>query len=329
MDIEFHYYITFILCRKSGFKEEEAFKIAYSSQYTDDNKNHYYVNFEDGDHFLNEISQTMDITKPSVKRQKIYPLFHFIPGGKEAEETCALECDEKKCFVTVPNSDNAKTLLKAALTSGDLYRIGIAIHAFADTWSHQNFLGLEHNTNSRFKGGVGIMPNIGHADFFHEPDKIHNEWADTRLGKKKVIISNDERFLEAAKQTFIHLYRYKNPASDDFTAAAKYEELNLEQKLQNAMDDSYWLASDDKARIEAYKKICAELRFKKYRYDPKKWRYDAVNKRDFEADLFDKYWAKERFFESDWYKFQKAVEAHRDYALENFRTFYDVAGLRC
>jgi len=33
MDIEFHYYITFILCCKAGYCEDDAYTIAYSSQY--------------------------------------------------------------------------------------------------------------------------------------------------------------------------------------------------------------------------------------------------------------------------------------------------------
>jgi hypothetical protein len=324
MDIEFHYYITFILCRKAGYSEDDAYTIAYSSQYTDDNKKHYYVNFRDGKHFLNEISQTMDITKPSQKRQKIYPLFHFIPGGHEAEETCSFRCNGKECFVTIPNSENAQIVLKEAFKSSDLYRIGIAIHAFADTWSHQNFLGLKDKANAR--KGIDLIPNIGHADFFHEPDKIHNEWKDMRLGKTKSLISNDERFLEAAKQIFIYLFQSKNTGSDDKLAAAHFDELNLEKQLRDAMDESYLLGSDDKARIKVYKKMCEELNLKKYQYDPKKWRHAAVAKRDVELDDFDRYWANDDFHESEWYKFQNAVIKHREYALDKFRNLYEKVG---
>jgi Family of unknown function (DUF6765) len=118
------------------------------------------VNYEDGGHFLNEISQTMDLTKPSLKRQKIYPLFYFIPGGKESEETCSLKCGETKCFVTIANYENAQMLLKEAVNSGDHYRIGIAIHAFADTWSHQNFIGFEDKADARL-GITGLIPISG------------------------------------------------------------------------------------------------------------------------------------------------------------------------
>ena len=71
MNIEFHYYITFILARKAEFSVENSYLIAYSSQYTDDNTYRYYINYKDGGHYLNEITQTMDVTKPSPKRQKI------------------------------------------------------------------------------------------------------------------------------------------------------------------------------------------------------------------------------------------------------------------
>ena len=324
MDIEFHYYITFILCRKAGYSKDEAHTIAYSSQHTDDNKNYYYVNYPDGGHFLNEISQTMDITKPSPKRQKIYPLFHFVPGGTEAEETCSIECDQKKCFVTIPNSENANMLLKDALQSGDLYRAGIAIHAFADTWSHQNFLGMEHGSNGRNQ--IDWIPNIGHADFFHEPDKIHNEWKDPRLRGEGSIVYNDDRFLSAAKHIFIHLFRAKNPGSDDNMATEKFAELNLEKQLKDAMDESYWIGSDSRARISAYQKISEELSLDEYQYDSNQWRYAAVAKREVELDHFDKYWAKENFFESDWYKFQMAVKAHRDDALDKFHHLYEQVG---
>lgn len=324
MDIEFHYYITFILCRKAGYSKDEAHTIAYSSQYTDDNKHHYYINYPDGGHFLNEISQTMDITKPSLKRQKIYPLFHFVPGGTEAEETCCIDCDQKKCFVTIPNSENAKVLLKDALNSQDLYRVGIAVHAYADTWSHQNFLGLKHDSNAR--NLLKIIPNIGHADFHHQPDIIHNEWRDPRLGDEAPIVNNDDRFMEAAKHIFIHLFRSKNPGTEDNTAALKFTGLNLEKQLRDAMDESYWIGSDSRARITAYQKICKELRFEKYQYDSNQWRYAAVEKRELELDHFDKYWAKENFLESDWYRFQNAVNAHREDALDRFHHLYEQAG---
>lgn len=326
MDIEFHYYITFILCRKAGFEPDDSFKIAYSSQYTDDNTYHYHVNLRDGNSYINQISQTFDITKPSEKRKTIYPLFHFIPGGEEAEDACSFDCGGRDCFVTIPKSQNAQDLLDHALKSKNLYRIGIAIHAFADTFSHQNFLGYKDKLNAQKGLGAKIIPNIGHADFGHEPDKIHNRWYDSRLTKKFRKIDNDDRFLEAAKEIFIRLYKFKNPRASGQQAIGKYEEFNIEDQLRDAMDESYFWGGSEKARRKAYKKICPELNLGKYAYDPNAWRYAAVEKRDFEIDIFDKYWAKKNFHDSDWYRFQKAVEDHKELALANFHPLYVKAG---
>ena len=168
MNIEFHYYITYILCRKAGFERDEAYIIAYSSQYTDDNVLQYKVNYENGGHYSNSISQTIDIRKPSKVRQKIYPLFHFVPGGSEAERKCSLSCGDGTCFLTMANSKNSQALLKAAFDSNDLYRIGIAIHAYADTWSHQNFVGYNDKVNAQKGLSKKLIPNICHERCFRK-----------------------------------------------------------------------------------------------------------------------------------------------------------------
>ena len=140
-------------------------------------------------------------------------------------------------------------------------------------------------------------------------------------------MSNDDRFIEAARQIFIHLFRANNPGSDDPTAAGKFVELDLENQLREAMKESYWIGSDSRARIAAYQKICEELSSEKYEYDSKKWRYAAVSKREDEHDNFDKYWARDNFLESDWYKFQMAVNAHREDALDKLHPLYVKVGL--
>ena len=104
-------------------------------------------------------------------------------------------------MATVQNIENARFLLKDALDSGDLNRVGIAVHAYPDTLSHQNFLGYKCKTNGK-RGFAKLVPNIGHADFLHEPDTIHNEWRDTRLKNSLLEINNDDHFIDAAKPNF-------------------------------------------------------------------------------------------------------------------------------
>ncbi|MDJ1305768.1 MAG: hypothetical protein MRQ09_06025 [Candidatus Midichloria sp.] len=43
MDTEFHYYVTYLIARKAGFATSDAYKIAYASQYVDDNYNEIEV----------------------------------------------------------------------------------------------------------------------------------------------------------------------------------------------------------------------------------------------------------------------------------------------
>lgn len=82
MDIEFHYYMTYLIAVRAGFKVDDAYTIAYSSQYTDDNDNSYEI-LDDDFPYKNYISQTMDITKPKEELLRIHPYFHFFPGNKK------------------------------------------------------------------------------------------------------------------------------------------------------------------------------------------------------------------------------------------------------
>ncbi len=143
MDIEFHYYITYILAKESGFSSDEAAKIAYSSQYTDDNNKKIKVKKQDGSIYDNYISQTMNIARPINKLIRIYFCFHFLPGKCLSNSIKRID-GALHILNTTPDSEHAKTMLADALNTGNLYRIGLATHCYADTWAHQNFIGIKH-----------------------------------------------------------------------------------------------------------------------------------------------------------------------------------------
>ncbi|MCG2728608.1 MAG: hypothetical protein L6244_08180, partial [Candidatus Methanoperedenaceae archaeon] len=82
MDIEFHYYMTYVTALRAGFKLDDAYIIAYASQYTDDNDTSYEI-INDDFPYQNFISQTIDITKPKGELLRIHPYFHFFPGTKK------------------------------------------------------------------------------------------------------------------------------------------------------------------------------------------------------------------------------------------------------
>lgn len=344
MNIEFHYYITFILCRKAGFDPDESYKIAYSSQYTDDNDSHKFVNFKGGGGFISKISQTMDVSKPDDKHKSIYPYFHFIPGGVDAKEACRFKkelkeicknnsnfkCGDPSCLLTVPNSKNAEDIFNEALNTEDdkllLFRLGIAIHAYADTWSHQNFVGYENKLNSANTNLIELK--LCHANFKHDPDEINHKWRDERLDIDHKI-DNNERFLQAAKEIFLRLYMFKNPTASAIQAVEKYKEIELEKKLKSAIVQPVFKSLFRKnTRLNAYRDICPELKLKKYNYKKNEWFKNAVKQEKGlwglpEINVFDKYSEAENFRDSNWYKFQKAVEKHIEYCKKKFEMIYD------
>lgn len=311
MDIEFHYHITYILAKKTDFSPDESYILAYSSQYVDDNTMHYYVNFTDGSNYLSEVSQTMDIIKPSSLREKIYPVFHFIPGDPESPTARRKDGRTHPCNTT-PNSENARDILANAFESRDLYRIGVAIHSYADTWAHQNFVGFTDRFNAM--KGYELLPNIGHADARHEPDKVDNRWKDGRLADG-VEIANNERFIEAAKHIFSAFWKHRGKPDDGVEAAWA----GLEPSLVEAMKKTAFLSADHPARIKAYGEICPQIP----EYDAKAWRHEAVDKKELETDIFDRYWAKGDFKAKNWYKFQEAVKANREYTLNKLRPLFE------
>lgn len=188
MDIEFHYYVNFLIALASGFSKEFAYTIAYSAQLLDDNTAEYSLTLPDGKAYQNQISQSLNIFLPIKKLYRIYQTFHFLPGD-----------NAKLPLVTTPNSTQAKLMIMKALLSNNHYLIGIASHSFCDTWAHQNFTGSFDNYNASTGLFESIIPNIGHADFGKRPDIMSLIWYDSRFNQK---INNSLRFTEAAKHLF-------------------------------------------------------------------------------------------------------------------------------
>jgi hypothetical protein len=212
MQKDFHYYVIYALAKEAGYSDNDAYIIAYASQYVDDNTDReytisddhgeFYVRFPDkignsGDFYFPIITQAVDITsfKLSVQRY-VYAIFHFLPGDND------VEINGKKNFLcTTRGCKNAVNALQEALKNGDIHRIGVALHTYADTWSHERFSGFHEDWNKVHESIIGgLPPNIGHAEVFNKPDEISIEWIDKRFGKEE--IKNRERALLASEHIF-------------------------------------------------------------------------------------------------------------------------------
>lgn len=325
MDIEFHYYITFVLASKAGLKPEEAEIIAYSSQYVDDNNRQYTIK-SGREEYQNYISQTTDILKPKKKLIRIWPCFHFLPGNYVSHNDVAKRRDGLlHIFTTTPNSVNANGLMNAALKSGDPYRIGIATHTYADTWAHQNFVGYYHSVNSMSGLIEAVVPDIGHADAGHKPDIPNYIWKDDRLVSPQ--IHNKGRFIEAARNIFI---KFSHFASSQITERQIQEAWDsLQNELVNSIgEEAEKEDRKNRRRIDNYKAIVQDIK----KYNPREWFEQAIRTvksrgaSPRRGRTVKTYRQKQAFTNSHWYKFQEAVKKHQRLALTILNPIFEQIG---
>jgi hypothetical protein len=212
MDIEFHYYVNYIVAIKAGLFPDIAHKIAYSAQYVDDNTEEYTVLEKNTlSQYSNIVTQSLNPTLNFKEILSIFPLFHFIPGDDILRSSAVRQDGLCRHMSTIPNSTIARNCLRAAIKSRNPHWIGIASHAYADTWAHQNFTGLKDHYNSVYNTQhKNFLPqlteHIGHTHFLHLPDSVSSTWYDYRL--KDMKIENSERFIEAAKNLYKMYIKY-------------------------------------------------------------------------------------------------------------------------
>lgn len=321
MDTEFHYYMTGIIAHAAGFTPEEAKTIASASEYTDENDDKFKVKDRaTGEVYENYISQTMNILKPMNRLMRIYPVFHFLPGEPDVRSTRRRDGKMHR-LNTTPDNETANTLMNEAFNVSDgtrLYRIGLATHAYADTWAHQNFVGWFDYFNNI---GLDIKPDIGHADAEHHPDWPAHRWEDPRLVDGE--INNTIRFLSAAERIY-DLYRL-NLNRENRDAHQKWDV--LQQDLIEAMGTPF-SGSFNAYREERYQKY---LRLAPWlgEFDETDWLEAAVDKNLLEF-ICDRcyYWREDVDIEkTDWFLFQQSVKDHQKEAMVHLDPIFETMGI--
>ena len=306
MEIEFHYFITKGIALRADFNDEQAEIIAHASQLTDDNVRQYCINQGKTDEFKNYISFTYNILKPRKTLSHIYPIFHFTPGDPDFPGAQRTDRRKNK-FNTTPDSKNAKRILKQAFETGNLYRIGIALHAFADTWAHQNFVGLY----DEFNGMGKPAPNIGHSDAGNKADYVSVCWQDPRLKKEYQNIDNNQRFLAASQRIFEELCLFKGKTQDWFNK----QWLSLKGDIAEAFGKPDQNQHLKQQRIQNYNKIFGVDN----RYTKESWLNEAV-KSVFPGN----HTFKANYAKSHWYLFQKEVINHQDDSYKILESLFEM-----
>lgn len=249
MNLEFHYWVVLFLARKAGLDSRESLLIARSSQFVDERSESLSIRGSDGA-FTLPATQRIGLAGDGVS-SSIWIPFHFVPGDATLAATARLD-GASHPLATTENSSAAKSLLVAALKTGNPYRIGIALHAYADTWAHQNFVGDEDSFNAFFPDDS--VPPIGHAPALNKPDLLGEVWEDPRLKPEFRLVENRRRFAAAARMIYKYLATY---------ARRGFEDVDLvEAELQEL-----WGKPGSKGRSERYADYAIELYEAPYRSD--------------------------------------------------------------
>ena len=202
MNVEFHYYTVYYLATAAGMSDDDACVLAYSSQYLDNALVAYEVSHERGT-YVTQVTHHFGFWDRSQEWDVWIP-FHFFPSGdrlsRHRRDGAANPLDVR------PDGPLVKQLLIGALRSRDLYRIGIALHTYADSWAHEHWSGRNEAWNRVDPSSP--LPPIGHAQALRDPDSLNAVWADPRLEPPYDRVDNRARFLAAAARIYRYLATY-------------------------------------------------------------------------------------------------------------------------
>lgn len=302
MEKDFHYYLIYGIAKTAGFDDADI--IAASSQFVDDNnEGQFSIDGQpaffpekipaNGGHFYPIMTQSLSPRSLDTYVQKyVYVPFHFVPG----DNSVVIE-GRRNPLSTTPASPHATAVLTKALESGNPYLLGIALHSYADTWSHQNFTGIQEDWNSVYPWYnvfKSIVPNIGHAEAGHSPDVISEEWTDHRLGEK---IINRKRAFQATAAIYKAMRR-KSKSGPYWTDVRRDF-----RQIINARD-----YDDRKQKIDDFLTVNGHDAVPGYSEDS--W-IDAALDREGGRIVMS-----ERFEETHWCRFHQAAKAHFATVLE-------------
>ena len=152
MQIDFHHGVTYVLARLAGFTQEQADIIAHSSQYVDDAVHDGLVTFHNRALFRCSAAahKSVDYRNfEALKNHLVWIPFHFLPGNQTTGHPDIPDFVQR--LICRPNSEIAQAMVNRCILDQDpklgLYRLGITLHVYADTWAHQNFTGISHEVN--------------------------------------------------------------------------------------------------------------------------------------------------------------------------------------
>lgn len=356
MQRDAHYYAILAFSRACGFTKVSAQVIAYASQFVDDAKINLMFLSNASELIEHDIVQNRPAffdmaTCHSYFRIKTFNYeamvnntcaFHFVPGCKGKNFTKKLRCKEESPVIL--------DILKDVFLEDDLIKLGITLHPFADSYTHQGFSGMLSKVNdiknciAKTKTYLGlydriiqvfehfsqekydkyfdlIMPAYGHGQARGYPDLPTLEWSyeyddsDEFCGfYQKVEIDNKDRFTRAFNSIKKNLENY-------LIEHPQYFDRNLRFDNFDILMDTVVSEGNEKKKEETWKRLLIEhelfnhddVDFIVYKDDT--WLIEAFS--NFDREVFDdrevtrEVQLAEDFLESNWYRFYLAVKWYK------------------
>lgn len=318
MQKDFHYCAVMVLAHLAGFPPAQAKVIAYSSQFVDDSTDSGQV--EVGQYRYDTVRTAhlgLHIFSWNVHK-KIYFPFHFVP---------ALTWDgEYSPYATRADCALARLAVQRALAEKGglrLYQLGVALHAYADSWAHEGFSGRRHKENDvsslrRFVNGRWqpcrrtwdvvldlFRARVGHLQAYSYPDLPHERWRYVDYKGRTRERENALHFTQAAHAVF----RWLSTARGLRSAEGIW--VNVEKTIKELLAGKPTDAHTDQARCALWQEAFPEAfagEGKAAHYDPQEWRSAAMEVAR-TGDL-------EAFLHTDWVRFQRAALRQRFLILE-------------
>jgi len=351
-----HYYAVLAFCRACGFKKDSAQVIAYASQFVDDAKiNLMYLNNSSDiiDHdiidskpaFFNmatchSYSHINTFNYEAMVNNTI--AFHFVPGCQGENFTKKLRCKEEAPIIL--------DILNDVFLEDNLITLGIALHPFADSYTHQGFSGMLSKVNditnceAKNKGSLGLLykilnffeqfnrdkyeklfqglvPAYGHGQALEFPDVPYLAWSyeydysDEFNGSyKKVEIDNKERFKRAFNSIRKHLENYLIKHDQYLDCNLKFE--NFDILMDTLVSENF---KESKREMNWKRLLIEQGLFNNddldlIIYDDNKWLKEAFSNFDrkvFDNRTVDGVQLADNFLNSNWYRFYLSVKWYK------------------
>lgn len=363
MQIDFHHGVTYVVSRLAGFNHDQANTIAHSAQYVDDATNGGLIKFDNGGLFSRMSSAHKKLDYRNFRQLANYQVwipFHFLPGNDGL--SAGKDPDGKfiKKLICRPNSHVAQAMVTEAVLNHhkpySLYRLGITMHVYADTWAHQGFAGVNHRVNEandlvdetgeadkefnqrlnkyfqknfleKLAGSlIGDAFPLGHGAVLSNPDKPFLKWGYKNGLGEQVERNNPRDFLEAASNMCIWLQRYRlEDPNAEVSGLPESDRKLIAQMLINTRDNN------GEARHEKWLDLIREGKFSfgkaEVTYVPKgqgSWKYEALKTESSTDTGKEKFPYHPGFLQSDWKLFHDALKAHRFYIIHELLPQYGI-----